>query len=302
VWGAASHPGGRTEQQDRWEVLTWPDRNSLLTVIADGMGGHLEGALGAQAVIEATSRFARDQRQLFVEHPQEALVQLCQQCQSTLVAASALAHSTVVTLWLHRDQAHWMHVGDSRLYHLREGKRLLRTRDHSVAQMLMELGEISEAEIANHPDQNRLYRSLGSEEPPKPELGGGQVQRGDLFVICSDGFWEHVSETEAWEASCQAGDLAAAAADLVTLATTRGGARADNATLILIRPVAPKMGNWLWLSQLLNTARLRHSLNRWLARVPPNVSARYQRSNDVASTVWIYYDTASRLTGHDILS
>ena len=268
VWGAASHPGGRTEQQDRWEVLTWSDRRSLLAVIADGMGGHLEGALGAQAVVEATSQFAREQYPLFVEHPEDALVRLCQQCQSTLIAASAFAHSTVVTLWLHKDQAHWMHVGDSRLYHLREGKRLLRTRDHSVAQMLMELGEIGEAEIASHPDQNRLYRSLGGEELPKPELGSGQVRGGDLFVMCSDGFWEHVSETEAWEEALQARDLEAAAADLVTQAITRGGAQADNATLVLIRPAIFSVGNWLRLSPQRSTIWLKQSLNRWLTRIP----------------------------------
>jgi serine/threonine protein phosphatase PrpC len=263
LWGAASHPGGRTEQQDRWEVLTWPDCTGLLTVIADGMGGHMEGALGAEAVIEAARRFVRDRRRLFVEQPEEALTQLCQQCQSNLTAASALAHSTVVALWLHKDQAYWMHIGDSRLYHLREGKRLLRTRDHSVAQMLMELGEISEDEIASHPDQNRLYRSLGGDESPKPELGRGHVRRGDLFVICSDGFWEHVNETEAWEASLPAGDLAAAAADLVTLATARGGARADNATLVLVRPEASRLGNQLRLSRLFPTPWLRRWLKRW---------------------------------------
>jgi serine/threonine protein phosphatase PrpC len=155
-----------------------------------------------------------------------------------------------------------MHVGDSRLYHLREGRRLLRTRDHSVAQMLMELGEISENEIAGHPDQNRLYRSLGSEESPKPELGNGHVRQDDIFVVCSDGFWEQVNETETWEASRQAGDLAAAAADLVKLAAARGGARADNATLVLVRPEASHLGNKLRLSRLLTTPWLR----RWLKR------------------------------------
>jgi serine/threonine protein phosphatase PrpC len=235
-WGGASHPGGRDQQQDRWGVFGTPAREGLLAVVADGMGGHRDGALGAQAVLDAVAQFAREHAAMLLANPPEALLQLCQQCQAAITHSSQLAHSTVVVLWLHADQAHWMHVGDSRLYQLRAGRRLLRTRDHSAAHILLEMGEISEDEITQHPDQNRLYRSLGSEETPKPEIGGSQVQVGDVFVLCSDGAWGHLSETEFWQAATGTEPLSATVATLLEQAVQRSGPYADNATLVLICP------------------------------------------------------------------
>ncbi len=61
LWGGASHPGGRSEQQDRWGVFIPPDRRGLLAVVADGLGGHQDGALGAQAIVDVTGRFIQEQ-------------------------------------------------------------------------------------------------------------------------------------------------------------------------------------------------------------------------------------------------
>jgi serine/threonine protein phosphatase PrpC len=247
LWGGASHPGGRSEQQDCWGVFTLPDQQGLLAVVADGMGGHQDGALGAQAVVAVTGQFIQGQTAILHERPAEALSLLCKQSNAAITAASKLAHSTIVVLWLYGNQAYWMHVGDSRLYHLRAGSRLLRTRDHSIARLLLDMGEISEVELATHPDQNRLYRGLGSEESPKPELGSGQSGPDDLFALCSDGVWEHISETELWEVAMHSRKLSIAAATLVELATTRGGPEADNATLVLIRPAKRRVMDWGWL-------------------------------------------------------
>lgn len=247
LWGAASHPGGRSEQEDRWGVFITPDRQGLLAVVADGLGGHQDGALGAQATIDAAGRFLQEQADLLRRRPAEALTLLCAQSHASIIALSPSAHSTIVALWLLDDQAHWMHVGDSRLYHLRAGRRLLRTRDHSAAQVLFELGEISEAELAAHPDQGRLYRSLGMEEAPRPTLGAGRVQANDVFALCSDGLWQHIGERELWKATAGSVDLTTAAQQLVDRAAARGGLEADNATLVLARPVRGKLCGWDWL-------------------------------------------------------
>jgi serine/threonine protein phosphatase PrpC len=245
----ASHPGGRSEQQDRWKIFDLPKQGGLLAVVADGMGGHRDGALGAQAIIDATACFVREQAEILHKDPVKALTLLCQRCQDAIKAESDTAHSTVVMLWLYQDRAHWMHVGDSRLYHMRNGRRLVRTRDHSVAQMLMESGEINESEMAFHPDQNRLYRSLGGKEAPKPEIGCAQVMLDDLFVLCSDGVWQHIAEPEFWASACSQ-EFKGAAASLAGQATVRGGAQADNATLIMIRAVSNNGGCWSWLGRL----------------------------------------------------
>ena len=246
-WGGASHRGGRDEQQDRWGVFVLPKQQGLLAVVADGLGGHRDGALGAQVVVDAAGQFIQQQTAILCDRPAEALTLLCEYTHASIMAVSKLAHSTIVALWLAGGQAHWMHVGDSRLYQLRQGARLLRTRDHSAAQLLLEMGEIDEAELASHPEQSRLYRSLGSVEFPRPELGSSRVGMKDLFVLCSDGVWEHIQESEIWEAAMRSRDLTLAATRLVELATARGGSLADNATLVLIRPSKRRVAGWHWL-------------------------------------------------------
>jgi serine/threonine protein phosphatase PrpC len=237
LWGGASRVGGRAEQQDRWGVFMTPDRDGLFAVVADGLGGHRDGALGAQAVMDAAEIFFQERFAYFYKQPSEALTLLCEQVQTAVANKSRQAHSTIVALWLHQDHAHWMHVGDSRLYHLRKGRRLLRTRDHSAAQMLLELGEISEAEVATHPAQSCLYRSLGSEETPRPDIGSERVQGDDMFVLCSDGIWEQIHEETLWKTAVVNNQLSKAAVNLAEMATSRGGPEADNATLVIVRPV-----------------------------------------------------------------
>lgn len=125
----------------------------------------------------------------------------------------------------------------------------MRTRDHSAVQLLMDLGEIAESEMANHPAQNRLYRCLGGDAPPKPDLGRIAIQPGDLLALCSDGVWEHITETELWETAC-ANPPAVAAALLAAQAAQRGGATADNATLILLRATPAAGHRTPWLQRL----------------------------------------------------
>ena len=247
--GAASALGARHEQQDRWGIFQSPAQPGLLTILADGMGGHLDGALGAQLVIDEARKFVQDSTTPLHAHPLAALEQLCQQIHDTINRRSDTARSTVVMAWLAPDQAYWLHVGDSRLYHFRNGERLMRTRDHSAVQLLMDLGEINESEMATHPAQNRLYRSLGGEERPKPDLGHIMMQPGDVLALCSDGVWEHMAEAELWNAA-RTHDLTAAAQRLTAQAAERGGAAADNATLILVRAVAATTPRTPWLRRL----------------------------------------------------
>jgi len=243
--GAANHPGSRSEQQDCNSIMALPQNRGLLAVVADGMGGHRDGALAARAVVATAEQFVQSQFDYLRDNSSTALVALSRQAHRSINSVSAAARSTLVVLWLYQDQARWLHAGDSRLYHFRAGQRLARTRDHSVAQMLVDLGEISEAEMAQHPDQNRLYRSLGGEEPPRVDLGGGQVSDNDLFALCTDGVWKHVSDAELWQRAC-AKPLTTAAQELVGLAVARAGPQADNATLAFIRPVPRRawLGRW----------------------------------------------------------
>ncbi len=247
--GAASELGARHEQQDRWGIFQSPDQQGLLAILADGMGGHLDGALGAQLVVDEARKFVQNPAAVLRDDPLAALDQLCQRMHDTINSQSETARSTVIMAWIEADQAYWLNVGDSRLYHFRAGERLMRTRDHSAVQLLMDLGEIDESEMATHPAQNRLYRCLGGEDRPKPDLGQIAIQAGDLLALCSDGVWEHATEAEIWDAA-QANNATAAARLLTALAAQRGGATADNATLILLRADAAVNGQTPWLRRL----------------------------------------------------
>lgn len=247
--GAATELGARHEQQDRWGLFQSPDPQGLLAILADGMGGHLEGALGAQIVIDEAQQLVQAPAAWPGPDPLAALEQLCQRMHEAINRRSETARSTVVMVWLEGDQAYWLNVGDSRLYHFRAGERLMRTRDHSAVQLLMDLGEIDESEMATHPAQNRLYRCLGGDTPPKPDLGQIAIQPSDLLALCSDGVWEHITETELWEATC-ANTPPVAAGMLAQQATQRGGATADNATLILLRATPAAGHRTPWLQRL----------------------------------------------------
>jgi hypothetical protein len=170
--GAASQLGGRNEQQDRWGIFPAPDQQGLLTIVADGMGGHLDGALGAQLVIDTARTY------LLTRPPPST--SSAKRMHDGHQRQSETARSTVVMVWLDHDGAHWLNIGDSRLYHFRRGRRLMRTRDHSAVQFLMDMGEIDESEMATHPAQNRLYRCFGGEEHPNPI----QVNLLSSLAIC----------------------------------------------------------------------------------------------------------------------
>jgi serine/threonine protein phosphatase PrpC len=221
----------------------------LLAVVADGMGGHQEGALGAQIVIDTAQRFVQNPPKLLQSDPLAALDDLCQEMHQAINLQSDTARSTLVMVWLAAAHAYWLNVGDSRLYHFRRGRRLMRTRDHSAVQLLMDLGEIKESQMATHPAQNRLYRCLGGEDPPKADRGDLTIQEGDLLALCSDGVWEHITEIEFWTTARDQGP-ADAARQLAEEAARRGGAAADNATLVLLQAGPAVVESFPWLRRL----------------------------------------------------
>lgn len=92
----------------------------------------------------------------------------------------------------------WGHVGDSRLYHFRNGVVAFQTKDHSVPQTLVNAGDITKEQIRTHPDRNRILRAVGNPDGVKPTIldASRKIQRGDAFLLCTDGFWEYVTETE----------------------------------------------------------------------------------------------------------
>jgi serine/threonine protein phosphatase PrpC len=88
-------------------------------------------------------------------------------------------------------------LGDSRLYRFRGHQLLTHTRDHSVPQALYDAGEIQASEIRHHEDRAKVLRCLGSKVPPRATISvGDPLMANDRFLLCTDGFWESVTEDE----------------------------------------------------------------------------------------------------------
>ncbi len=236
----AAHIGGRREQQDRCAVLAQPQQHRLFAVLADGMGGHSGGALAAQAVIDSAQQLWSGHP---IDNPAQFLQNFCQQAHQAIQQVGAQhqldPHSTCTALYLEEQQAHFTHLGDSRVYHIRKGVVEQRTRDHSLVQVLVDLGRISEADMATHQDQSCLLKGLGGQEAlAEIECRHTKAQIGDLLMLCSDGFWERIQAEEVWQqvASLPAytqEQLQKLTQQLVEQAAQRGGSSGDNVSLIL---------------------------------------------------------------------
>jgi serine/threonine protein phosphatase PrpC len=237
----ASDIGGRSEQQDRIDTLSSANGNTHLVIVADGMGGHKDGALAAQKVIE-TARERFDAGPL--PYPGAFLKELCLEAHRVINDLGADEQrspgSTCVLLYLNGPEAYWAHVGDSRMYHFRDGELLNRTRDHSVAELMVAQGKLDEAEVDSSALQNQLYMRLGGSNTPEPELGASLVEDSEFFMLCSDGFWARVSLDEVVEYVRDHPLEDNVAERLVEIARERGGSDGDNISLALTRWVSGK--------------------------------------------------------------
>ena len=226
--------GGRREQQDRVTVLSSPRDDRHLLVVADGMGGHSHGGEAAQIVLDTAERHFP---QAPVARPRDFLQSLCLSAHEAINRLHA-GHgrspgSTCVLLYLQGREAHWVHLGDSRLYHTRNGNTLSTTVDHSVLELMLAEGQIDDRDSADLSLRNQIYRRLGGDCDPQPDYGCALVESGDLFWLCSDGFWDTVKSDEVLDAMRGRAAPAGRASGLSSLARERGGARGDNISLIL---------------------------------------------------------------------
>lgn len=190
--------GEKEKNEDAVKVFVNQPLSTYGFVLADGLGGHGNGDVASNfvvdcvgAAIENTDSFGGVFLDECFDTAQEMLMEE-KECKGL--------HSiktTMVMLLITEEYAQWGHVGDSRLYHFRDGKQLSRTIDHSVPQMLALSGQIKEKEIRCHPDRSVLLRAMGAPwDAPAYEIAQRNLKviKGDTFLLCSDGFWEWIDE------------------------------------------------------------------------------------------------------------
>lgn len=196
-----SRKGGRKTNQDR--VGYSYSRDALLMVVADGMGGHLHGEVAAQITVELACDQFQKRAKPVVPRPAQFLGDMLNMCHDAIFSYAAnhrmaeVPRTTCVACLIQDGIAYWAHVGDSRLYLLRNEKILAQTRDHSRVRKLVDAGMITEDEARHHVDKNKVYSCLGGFYAPEIESGGKvALQDGDTLLLCSDGLWGELAEPE----------------------------------------------------------------------------------------------------------
>jgi serine/threonine protein phosphatase PrpC len=231
--------GTRQINQDR--IGWWSTDETLLMAVADGLGGHPHGELAAElAVALLGAAFSQEARPRLADPAAFlgrglAAGHVAIQRETERRALSDAPRTVIVACVVQDGYAYWTHVGDSRLYLVREGRIVHRTRDHTVVQQLIDAGRIGEDAVATHPERNRLLQCLGGYHTPRPEpVERVRLARDDRVVLCSDGFWGPLTQRQMMHAMVSRG-LQEGITELVTLAEHRAGRDCDNVSVLAMR-------------------------------------------------------------------
>ena len=192
-----SDKGSRKLNEDR--VGSYEKNNEFCFALADGLGGHEKGEVASRLVVEECIELFKENgfdefflRNAF-EIGQEKLLD-----KQIKDKKPDDYKTTLVVLAINEKNINWGHIGDSRLYLFKNKKYILHTLDHSVPQVLVNIGEIEDKDIRNHPDRSHLLSSMGIEwERPKYTIAEPiEPEKGMAFLLCSDGFWELITEED----------------------------------------------------------------------------------------------------------
>jgi serine/threonine protein phosphatase PrpC len=238
--------GAREENQDR--VSAAVAEHSALLLVVDGMGGHANGAKAAevtqQVILEA---FWHTPQPLFdpmgflhltLGRAHEEVVKL-----GTHLSIEHRPRATCAVCVVQQGATWWAHVGDSRLYHLRQGALVSRTRDHSHVELLLREGLITADQAQVHPMRNFVECCLGG-DPILPDMTLAKrrpLEPNDVLFVCTDGMWAGVRDTEiAGELSAPGVPLRETLQELAERAVVRTGAASDNTSAAALRWVSEK--------------------------------------------------------------
>ncbi|MDZ7937428.1 MAG: PP2C family serine/threonine-protein phosphatase [Rhodoferax sp.] len=229
-----SRKGGREKNEDRMGYCY--TKASGLFLLADGMGGHPEGEVAAQMGLQAIAALYQKEAAPEIDDVPGFFQRAVLAAHRQILRYAAEKHlhdtprTTLVAAIVQGGAAHWVHCGDSRLYFVRQGELLARTRDHSYLEQ-----HASDRNTAGAPltfNRNVLYTCLGSPTKPVFDITGPvPLQQGDRIMLCSDGLWGTVDDaTIVYHLAQQ--PVSESAPDLVEKALANGGAHCDNVTMI----------------------------------------------------------------------
>ena len=231
----------REANEDRGLYITPDDaetkrRRGVLTIVADGMGGHASGEVASEMAVELIGKYYYADKG---KSATQALKQAIEKASGEIYQTSMTDEkffgmgTTVIALVLTENKAFSAHVGDSRLYRLRDQKLELMTMDHSQVMEMVKMGIISLEEAGKHDDKNIILRALGTQpavEAEVSEIFGTAV--GDEFLLCSDGLCDMLDDAEIREIWVKSKNVHEACESLIEAAKRRGGH--DNVTVGIV--------------------------------------------------------------------
>jgi protein phosphatase len=229
----------RDHNEDRCGAFTGGPA-SVVVAVADGVSSAEAGEMASSTAVEVTLRAFQEQpaavpagKRLF-RAVQQANIEIHDK--STVVPELRGMTTTLTALVLDREELYAAHVGDSRLYRLRDDRILQLTKDHTVVAERVRIGLLSERKARNHPDRSTLTRSLGRDLIAAVDRISTRVCRDDVLLLCSDGLYNVLEEHEMCDILRER-DATAACRALVDAANERG--TIDNLTAAVVRVLAP---------------------------------------------------------------
>ena len=206
-----------------------------LWVVADGMGGHSRGDVASQWIVDTLHGLHKPRSMdEFARNVTARLRKVNQRMrrETALEDPAQIMGSTVVAFLVYKREWLCLWAGDSRAYLLRDGRLLQITRDHSVAQEMVDRGELRQEEAACHPLSNRITRAIGARDELFLDERRSFLHDGDTVLLCSDGLNKEVDDTELADI-LEHFDCDEASRELVDLSLERGAR--DNVTVAVIR-------------------------------------------------------------------
>jgi len=232
-----SRRGGRSKNEDRMGYCY--TRESGLFVLADGMGGHPDGEVAAQLALQTVSAYFQKAARPTVDAVPEFLASALMAAHHQILRYAAekgmldSPRTTLVAAVVERGVIHWVHCGDSRLYLVRDGELVTRTRDHSFSE---------QSHLQTRPEffnRNILFTCLGSPQRPIYDLSGSvSLQQGDKILLCSDGLWSPLGDQEIVN-HLAAFPVAQAVPELAERALRKSGSGSDNVTVLAMEWETP---------------------------------------------------------------
>ena len=228
--------GDRQDNQDRAAVVVAED--AAIMLVFDGMGGHENGAQAAEIGLKIVQDlFMASDLPLF--DPQGFLYMAMARAHDEVVKIGAdvavdfRPRATCAVCLIQENGSWWGHIGDSRIYHLRQGKMIMRSRDHSHVEVLIQEGAITEEEALDHPMRNFVECCIGG-DAPVPDMSITRkmpLQPGDVLLACTDGLWSGIPDQDMAEMATRSiGNLADNLKALSVKALTMNAPYSDNTT------------------------------------------------------------------------